>query len=84
METTLTSKGQLTLPKRIRDQLGLAAGARLDFTLLPDRTMRVRLVETDPLAIAGVLPPPARRGVADADLQAAVRQRGPERFAKGR
>ncbi len=28
--TTLTSKGQITLPKAIREQLGLAAGAKFD------------------------------------------------------
>lgn len=31
MEATLTSKGQLTLPKPIRDQLRLHRGDRLDF-----------------------------------------------------
>lgn len=31
METTLTSKGQATIPKRIRDSLGLKPGSRLLF-----------------------------------------------------
>ena len=31
--TTLTSKGQMTLPKEIRDQLGLKAGDQLEVTI---------------------------------------------------
>ena len=31
METTLTSKGQATIPKHIRDSFGLKAGSKLKF-----------------------------------------------------
>ena len=33
MTTTLTSKGQVTLPKKFRDYLGLQPGARVGFAL---------------------------------------------------
>jgi len=33
METTLTSKGQATIPKHIRDSLGLKPGSKLVFDL---------------------------------------------------
>lgn len=33
MSTTLTSKGQVTIPKRIRDELQLLPGAAVDFSV---------------------------------------------------
>lgn len=33
MSTTLTSKGQVTIPKRIRDELNLLPGAPVEFTV---------------------------------------------------
>ena len=32
---TLTSKGQTTIPKEIRDGLGMKPGDRISFTLMP-------------------------------------------------
>lgn len=31
MPTTMTSKGQVTIPKRVRDRLGLKAGSKVEF-----------------------------------------------------
>jgi AbrB family looped-hinge helix DNA binding protein len=36
---TLTSKGQTTTPKSIRDTLAMRAGDRMTFTLMPDGTV---------------------------------------------
>jgi AbrB family looped-hinge helix DNA binding protein len=36
MATTLTSKGQVTIPKRIRDALNLAPGSSVDFAVNRD------------------------------------------------
>jgi len=41
-EATLTSKGQVTIPKRIREQLGLEAGTEVEFILDDDGSLRVR------------------------------------------
>jgi len=34
MAATVTSKGQITIPKRVRDQLGLRAGSKVEFVLV--------------------------------------------------
>jgi AbrB family looped-hinge helix DNA binding protein len=38
-DSTLTSKGQTTIPKDIRDSLGMKSGDRMTFTMLPDGTV---------------------------------------------
>ena len=55
---TLTTKGQTTIPKDIRDALGLQASDELNFTLLPDRTviMRAKTKSIEDLAGAWKLP----------------------------
>jgi AbrB family looped-hinge helix DNA binding protein len=36
MSTTVTSKGQVTIPKPVRDRLNLKPGSKVDFELAPD------------------------------------------------
>jgi antitoxin PrlF len=36
VEATVTSKGQVTLPKAVRARLGIQAGSRIRFSLLPN------------------------------------------------
>jgi AbrB family looped-hinge helix DNA binding protein len=36
MTSVVTSKGQVTIPKRVRDHLGIKPGAAVDFELAPD------------------------------------------------
>ena len=58
MFATLTSKGQITLPKEIRDRLQLDAGSTLDFELLPDNTIVARAIKPDARRIRGLLKSP--------------------------
>ena len=58
MFATLTSKGQLTLPKEIRDRLNLDAGAILDFQIQDDNTINARHVQPDARRIRGLLKSP--------------------------
>lgn len=44
MLTTVTDKGQVTVPKKIRDQLHIATGSMLDFEVEEDGSLRVRVL----------------------------------------
>lgn len=44
MATQLTSKGQVTVPKVIRDYLGIAAGSKVSFERLPGGEVVLRPV----------------------------------------
>jgi AbrB family looped-hinge helix DNA binding protein len=54
-DTTLTSKGQTTIPKGIRDELGIRPGDRMTFTLLPDGTVIMRVKNRRLADAAGAL-----------------------------
>lgn len=52
---TITSKGQVTIPKELRDALHLQAGHRLEFELREDGSVLVRPRTFDALRLFGVL-----------------------------
>ena len=58
---TLTSKGQVTIPKEVRDRLRLRAGDRVEFVVAEDGTVRVRPVRRDIRDLAGILHDPKRK-----------------------
>jgi len=60
---TLTSKGQTTIPKEIRDGLGMKPGDRISFTLIPDGTVIMRVKRKSVMELAGVLHKKGRKPV---------------------
>lgn len=68
--TTLTSKGQVTLPQQIRQRLGLRSGDKIAFTLLADGTVILRPKTLRPQDVAGVLHQTGQQRVAIDDMQA--------------
>jgi AbrB family looped-hinge helix DNA binding protein len=80
--TTLTSKGQITLPKEIREQLGLKAGVK--FECYVDRDGQVVLV---PLTVkledlVGILPYAGPPKTIE-EINEAIVQAGVERATRG-
>jgi antitoxin PrlF len=62
--TTITSKGQVTVPREIRDRLGLQSGDKLAFTLLSDGTLVVRPKSRRLAELGGMLSRPGQASVA--------------------
>ena len=58
-ESTLTSKGQTTVPKAIRESLRLKPGDRITFTPMPDGTVLMRVKNKSVMSLGGSL---RRRG----------------------
>ncbi len=58
MQATITSKGQVTLPKPIRDKLHLEPGDRIDFLLDDDGCLRVEPVTASVTQLKGMVPRP--------------------------
>jgi AbrB family looped-hinge helix DNA binding protein len=54
-EATLTRKGQTTIPKPIRDGLGMKAGDKMSFTLMPDGVVIMRVKNKRLSGLAGLL-----------------------------
>ena len=67
-DATLTSKGQTTIPKAIRDSLGMRPGDRLTFTLLPGGTVLMRVKNKRLMDLAGSLRKKGRKPVPLAQL----------------
>lgn len=57
---TVTSKGQTTIPKSVREAAGLQAGDRIHFAVLADGTIIVR-PKTRRISELGAKPPARRR-----------------------
>jgi antitoxin PrlF len=62
-DATLTSKGQTTIPKPIRDSLGMKAGDRMTFTLMPDGVVVMRVKNKHVSDLGGLLRKKGRKAV---------------------
>jgi AbrB family looped-hinge helix DNA binding protein len=65
---TLTSKGQTTIPKEIRDSLRIQEGDRMTFTLLPNGTVLMRVKNKSALEVGGRLQKKGRKARPIEDL----------------
>lgn len=81
-EATLTSKSQLTLPKAVRESLGVVPGDKIRF--VPAwHGYRLLVVKGDITAMRGVLKGRRRRPLSIAGINAAVAEMGSQSERQG-
>jgi antitoxin PrlF len=71
VESAITSKGQATIPKAIREHLRLKPGDRVKFFVHPDGSV-VLLPKLPASALRGIVKPRARRTVTIEDMSEAA------------
>jgi AbrB family looped-hinge helix DNA binding protein len=70
VESRITAKGQTTLPKAVRDALGLSPGDRVRYVVLDGE---VRLLRAQPVTnLQGILARPNQRPVSLDEMDAAI------------
>lgn len=69
---TLGRNGRITIPKPVRDRLGLKAGTRLQFVRQDDGTALVVPMTLHVADLIGCLPPP-KRPASLKDMKSAIR-----------
>lgn len=77
MQATITSKGQVTVPKAIRDRLHLSPGDRIEFLVDEDGAVRVIPVTATLRQLKGMVQKP-ERAVSLSEMEEAISQ-GPAR-----
>jgi antitoxin PrlF len=79
-ESTISSKGQVTIPKAIRVRMRLKVGDRLRFLIEADGSVRLAAATRDVSTLREILPRPKRRATVE-EMQSVIRQRAAKRAA---
>ena len=79
MEATLSSKGQATIPKAVRDRLQIKPGDRFKFFFHPDGVIILPKIST--ARLKGMIPRPAQP-VSLEEVDRAIAEGATERFRR--
>jgi len=79
MEARLSSKGQATIPKAVRDRLQIKAGDRFKFFFHPDGVIILPKIST--ARLKGMIPKPAQP-VSLEEMDRAIAEGATERFRR--
>ena len=78
MQSTMTSKGQITVPKAVRERLHLNPGDKIEFLVDEDGTVRVIPVTASLRNLKGMVPKPDRV-VSVEEMEAAIEKSASDR-----
>ena len=70
---TITSKGQITIPKEVRKALALEAGHRVSFQIREDKVVEMRPETVDLMSLFGIFKPRIK-GVTLDDMNESIRE----------
>ena len=73
--STLTSKGQTTIPKDVRNHLKLRTGDQIDFVIEPDGSVVIRPATVQVRELKGILHRKGMKALSVNAMNAAVRKR---------
>lgn len=71
---TLTSKGQITIPKDVRERLGIDAGDRIEFVEIEPSVFKIVPATMDIRDLKGIIPKP-KKPVSLQSMDEAIRKR---------
>jgi antitoxin PrlF len=72
---TITSKGQVTIPKDVRSRLGIGTGDRVEFVEVQDGIFQIVAATQDVKALKGIVPKP-EKPVTIEEMNQAIAQMG--------
>lgn len=71
--STITRKGQTTIPKVVRERLGVEYGDQIDFVMKPDGTVVVEAAKIDVMSLAGMLKRKGQKPVTIEEMNETIR-----------
>ena len=72
MLATVTDKGQITLPKAIRDQVGIQLGTRIDFEVASGNVLKAAVLKRGSSGLFGLLQRPGESALSLDDMDAGI------------
>ena len=81
---TLTTKGQITVPKEVREHLSIDTDDRLSFTVQPDGSVIVTPITRHVRELGGLLHRPGQRPVSISQMDEGIARRMRTKFGRRR
>jgi AbrB family looped-hinge helix DNA binding protein len=81
---TMTTKGQVTIPKEIREHLKVDTGDRLSFVVQEDGSVIVQPITRDVRELSGLLRRPEQRSISLREMDEGITRRMRSKFGRRR